>query len=203
MTSASEATARIASASNRTKPRYNISECTSSSDEQLTTGAASNGHIMPNSSGVFDYATWLVGRMSHEQRLKLSHSFTWADLRAGLGTPFIAYEVVRRALQPYGLCPAGKCTGLAEMSKDRRDALRRRMVHAAPSAPIFRSNEDLTSRLPKHDGGHAQDLPVADHLFMGIVCVDISRCSSTPKTLTDASGFSGKSWLDFLKHGIF
>ena len=71
---------------------------------------------MPNSSGVFDYAIWLVGRMSHEQRLKLTHSFSWVDLCAGLGTPFIAYEVVRRALQPYGLCPAGKCTGLTEMS---------------------------------------------------------------------------------------
>ena len=35
---------------------------------------------------------------------------------------------------------------------------------------------------------------------MGIVCVDISRCSSTPKSLTDASGSSGKSWLDFLKY---
>ena len=74
------------------------------------------------------------------------------------------------------------------------------MVHAASSAPIFRSNEDLTSRLPKYDGGNVQDLPVADPLFVGIVCVDISRCSSTPKSLTDASGSSGKSWLDFLKY---
>ena len=32
------------------------------------------------------------------------------------------------------------------------------------------------------------------------MCVDISRCSSTPKSLTDASGSSGKSWLDFLKN---
>ncbi len=111
-----------------------------------------------------------------------------------LGTPCIAYEVVRRALQPYGLCPAGKCTGLTEMSKDRRDALRRRVI-AASSDPIFRSSEDLTSWLP-----YVQDLPIADHLFMGIVCVDISRCSSTPKSLTDASGSSGKSWLDFLKY---
>ena len=106
---------------------------------------------MPNSSGVFDYATWLVGRMSHEQQLKLTHSFTWVDLCAGLGTPFIAYEALRRALQPYGLCPTGECTGLTEKSKNRRDALRRRMVHFAFSDPISRSNEDLTSRLTKDD----------------------------------------------------
>jgi len=144
---------------------------------------------MPNSSAVFDYATWLVGSMSHEPQLKLAHSFTWVDLCAGLGTPCIADEAVRRALQPYGMCPAGKCIGLTEMSKDRRDALRRRMVNAASPAPIFRSDEDLTYRLPNYDSGNCQDLPVADHLFMGIVCVDIRCCSSTPKSLTDASGF--------------
>jgi hypothetical protein len=109
VTSASEETARIASASNRTKSWYNNSECTSSSDEHLTTASASNGHIMPTSSGVFDYATWLVGRMSHAQQLKLTHSFTWVDLCAGLGTPFIA---VRRALQPYGLRPQVNALGL-------------------------------------------------------------------------------------------
>ena len=92
------------------------------------------------------------------------------------------------------MCPAGKCTGLTDMSKDRRGALRRRMVHAATSAPIFRSSEDLTSRLSKYDGGNVQDLPVVVHLCMGIVCVDISRCSSTPKSLTDALVSSGKSW---------
>ena len=41
---------------------------------------------------VLGYATWLVGRMSHEQQLKLTRNFTWMNLCAGLGTPFIAYE---------------------------------------------------------------------------------------------------------------
>jgi hypothetical protein len=200
VTSASEETARITEASNRTKSWHGQAERTSGSDEHITTVAASDGDSMPNPSGVFDYATWLVGRINHEQPLKLTRSFTWVDLCAGLGTPFIAYEALRRALQPYGMCPAGECTGLTEMSKDRRDALRRRMVHAASSAPIFRSNEDLTSRLPKDDGGNVQDLPIADHLCMGIARVDVSRCSSTPKSLADASGSSGKSWLDCLKY---
>ena len=66
-TSASEETARIAVASNRTNAWHDKAECTSRSDEQITTVAASDGDSMPNSSGVFDYATWLVGRMSHEQ----------------------------------------------------------------------------------------------------------------------------------------
>ena len=98
------------------------------------------------------------------------------------------------------MCHTNVCTGLTEKSKDNRDALRRRMVHAASSAPIFTRNEDITSRLPRDDRGNVQYLPIAVHLFMGIVRVDISRCSSTPKSLTDDSGSSGKSWLDFLKY---
>ena len=74
------------------------------------------------------------------------------------------------------------------------------MVHAASAAPTFTSNADLTSRLPKDEGENVKDLPIVDHLFMGIVRVNVSRCSSTPKSLTDASGSSGKSWLDFLKY---
>lgn len=50
------------------------------------------------------------------------------------------------------------------------------------------------------DQGHFQDLPVADILFLGIVCVDISSCTATPKSLTDASGNTGKSWLPFLQY---
>ncbi|MFM7977721.1 MAG: hypothetical protein ACKPKO_00255, partial [Candidatus Fonsibacter sp.] len=34
----------------------------------------------------------------------------------------------------------------------------------------------------------------------GIVCVDISHCNSTPQSLTDAAGSSGKCWLGFLKY---
>ena len=67
-------------------------------------------------------------------------------------------------------------------------------------SPIFCDNAALTTQTPKDDQGSFQDLPVADILFLGIVCVDISACSSTPKSLEDPSGATGKSWLDFLKY---
>ena len=35
---------------------------------------------------------------------------------------------------------------------------------------------------------------------MGIVCVDISTETSTPKSLNDATGASGQCWLDFLAY---
>ena len=65
---------------------------------------------------------------------------------------------------------------------------------------IFSSSSALTSRTPKDDRDTFQDLPVADHLFMGIVCVDISGLTSTPKSLNDVSGAIGKSWSDFLAY---
>ena len=120
---------------------------------------------------------WLVGRLTEEQRLKLTQPFTWMDFCAGLGTSLIAYEALRRGMLPHGLSPAGECKGLTETCKDRREALRRRAVHATNSPPIFVSNSSLTSRAPKDDQGNFQDLPVADHLFMGIVCIDVSVCS--------------------------
>ena len=58
----------------------------------------------------------------------------------------------------------------------------------------------MASRTPKDDQGTFQDLPKADHIFMGIVCVDISRLTSTPKALSDTSGASGKCWADFLAY---
>ena len=134
-TSVSDERARIAAAAKRTRTwRGDASEVTSS-DEMVATPAASDSHSMPNSSGVFDYATWLVGRLTAEQRQKLTHSFTWMDLCAGLGTSFVAYEALRRALLPHGLSPAGECQGLTEMSDSTRAALRRRIVHGPNSPP--------------------------------------------------------------------
>ena len=200
LTSVSEETGRIAAAAKKTSSWNGNAEDVSSSEEMLTTPVASHSHNISNTSGVFDYATWLVGRLTEEQRRKLTHSFTWMDLCAGLGTPLIAYEALRRGLLPHGLSPAGECQGLTEMSDNRRAALRRRTMHTTNSPPIFPSNSALTSRTPKDDQGNFPDLPIADHLFMGIVCVDISVCSSTPKSLNDACGATGKCWLAFLAY---
>ena len=108
LTSESEETTRINRATKRTKRWAQQDEGTSGSDVDHAMGEVGTASSsLPKTSGVFDYATWLVGRMSHEQRLKLTRNFTWVDLCPGLGTPFIAYEALRRALQPYGISPAG------------------------------------------------------------------------------------------------
>ena len=199
-TSLSEETARIAAAATRTQHWVRGAEEVTSSEEDYATPVATDSHSMPKSSSVFAYATWLVGHLTEEQRQKLTCQFTWMDLCAGLGTPYIAYEALRHGMLPYGISPKGECTGLTEKSPDRRAALRRRAIRADSSAPIFASNSALTSRTPNDDQGNPRDLPIADHLFMGIVCVDISAESSTPKSLTDETGATGQCWLGFLAY---
>ena len=158
-TSASEETKRIAAAAKRSQSWVEDADEITSSEEAFATPAASDSHSIPNTSGAFDYATWLVGRLTEEQRLKLTHRFSWMDLCAGLGTPFITYEALRRGMLPHGLSPAGECKGLTEMSETRRAALQRRAAHATNSPPIFKSNSALTSRNPKDDGGHLPGPP--------------------------------------------
>ena len=114
------------------------------------------------------------------------------DLCAGLGTTLTVYEAIRRALNNHALCIHGECHGMTELSKDRREALGRRLASLSFAAPILPRNADLTA--------NTSDCVLADILFMGIVCVDISQCSSTPKSLTDPKGSSGASWMEFLAY---
>jgi len=82
-TSVSTETGRIAAAAKRTKLwETDAEEDTTTSEEGLTVPVASDSSSMPNSSGVFDYATWLVNRLTEEQRQKLTRHFSWMDLCA-------------------------------------------------------------------------------------------------------------------------
>jgi hypothetical protein len=110
--------------------------------------------------------------LSEEQRKHLARSFSYMDLCAGLGTTLIVYEAIRRALNKHALCIHGECHGMTELSKDRREALGRRLASLSFAAPILPRNADLTA--------NTSDGVLADILFMGIVCVDISQCFSTP-----------------------
>ena len=199
-TSESEETRRIAAATKRTQAWSSKGGEATSSDELETAAATSHSQNVPDTSGLFDYATWLMDLLTDTQRQSLTSRFTWMDLCAGLGTPIIVYEALRRALLPFNLSLDGTCTGLTEMNDSRREALRRRTVHAPNDPPIFKSNSELSSRTPKDDRGNIHDIPIAKLLFMGIVCVDISGCTSTPKSLTDQGGATGQCWLAFLDY---
>ena len=201
-TSASEETARIQAATKRARKWDAAEEHTSCSDDDMQGSASTDmgSASMPNTSGVFDYAIWLVGKLSTEQRDRLQRSFHFMDLCAGLGTTLLACEALKFAMIKYGLRIDGTCTGLTEVAEGKREALRRRCASLHIDPPMFESNASLSAQLPQDADGNFVDVPLADILFMGIVCVDISRCSSTPKSLTDPEGASGKSWNDLLAY---
>ena len=147
---------------------------------------------MPKTRGVFHYTGWRIGNLTEEHRSQLARSFTYMDLCTGLGTTLIVHEAIRLAMARRGLNINGQCTGLTESDKDRREALGRRLGCLGLNAPIKNRNADLSDDL--------SDMCLADLLFMGIVCTDISSCTSTPKSLNDPLGSIGASWMPFLAY---
>ena len=161
----------------------------------------------PQSSGVFHYAEWFVSKLESCQRDLLKTAFesaTYMDLCAGLGTSIIVSEALRHALMP--CTGSAKCVCLTESCKVRQAALQRRIDALGESGmsevkiPILQSNATLAQDDIMDVHGNRVDRPVADILFMGIVCVDISKCSSTPKSITNPDCESGRSWLDLLAY---
>ncbi len=144
-TSASEEIARIQRAIKRTKKWTSTAEG-SDLDSGRSIGVADmETTSMPKSSGVFDYAQWLVEKLTSEQCGKLQRPSTYMDVCAGLGTSVIAQEALRRAMLQYRLCIDGQCTCLIEIAKDLQAALRRHLECVKATAPILESNADLTS----------------------------------------------------------
>ena len=103
-------------------------ERTSGSEREYAMGQANmEATSMPKTSGVFHYTEWLIGKLTDDQRRKLARSFAYMDLCAGLGSTLIVHEAIRQAMANHGLQTNGQCTGLTELSKERREALVRRV----------------------------------------------------------------------------
>ena len=132
-------------AAKRAKMLTGDEEGTSDSDVDYARGEADMASAsMPKTSGVADYVEWLVGKLSEEQRGRLTRAFTYMDLCAGLGTTRIAHAGIRRAMLECGIHDHGQCSGLTEMSMDRRAALQRRLTRLGLTAPYAESNADLS-----------------------------------------------------------
>ena len=96
----------------------------------------------------------------------------------------------------------GQCIGLTELNEAKRNALRRRLacvIGHAPTPSIYIDNASLSLTPVLDEHSNVVGRPIADCLFC-IVCADISRMTSTPKSLTDTDGSSGKSWCDCLAY---
>ena len=214
-TSESEETSRITQAAARASqwgrkgkqptPKPKPSECTSDSETYMASAKCATSGSHPITSGAFDYCSWVIKEVLSEAECeKLAKApFTYMDLCAGMGTSIISVEAVRRALAERGVTLRSTCTALTEKNPRKREALHRRLLHqfGNPPAPdIFKSNAALAAERPVDEVGVLVSQAIADILFQGIVCVNISNLTSTPKSVTDVDGASGESWMSTLTY---
>ena len=212
-TSESEETSRITQAAARASqwgrkgkqptPKPKPSECTSDSETYMASAKSATSGSHPITSGAFDYCSWVIKEVLSEAECeKLAKApFTYMDLCAGMGTSIISVEAVRRALAERGVTLRSTCIALTEKNPRKREALHRRLLHqfGNPPAPdIFKSNAALAAERPVDEVGVLVSQAIADILFQGIVCVNISNLTSTPKSVTDVDGASGESWMSTL-----
>ena len=133
---------------------------------------------MPSSSSLLAYAHWLEDHvlLQQEKRMLKQHrdNFTFAELRAGMGSGSMAAHAMSAA----GI-GQGECVLATEACAWKRKALNRKSRTSACLAKCLK----------------ALELPCYDALLTGIVCVDISNLSTCPKSLTDATGKSGQSFF--------
>jgi site-specific DNA-cytosine methylase len=149
---------------------------------------------------LFNYTAWLVDTVLtpvEQKRLAEMETFSFGEFCAGMGSGMMASEALRRS----GIGCSGRCHCLTELSTWKQKFLQSQCdILKQDNAHIFKSTGDLAKAPCTDIHGKLHDLPVFDILFMGIVCVDISRLTSRPKSLMDASGASGSSFNQCLHY---
>ena len=107
-----------------------MSEQTSKSDHESEIGAIELGGgetsaSFPASSGLIDYATWLVQNLTLDeiQRLQDRWPTTYAELCAGMGSGTMALRALQMALCDHGIVVQNECTFVTETCAWKRKAL--------------------------------------------------------------------------------
>ena len=152
----------------------------------------------PVTSGLFDFCDYIVQHILDEdgQTQIIKKPYCYMDFCAGLGTSVICTEAVRRSLQTVGKELDATCVCLTEKCPKKLAVLKR----YNSGATIFADTTAAAEDLPRDCDGKCVERPCADILFQGIVCVDISSLSSTPKSLLNKHGKSGQAWESTLTY---
>jgi site-specific DNA-cytosine methylase len=139
----------------------------------------------PVSSGVFDYVKWLMdGRLSDMEKETLHCKFplTVGSMCSGMGTEDIGLRALQRAMVACGHDGFEVIsTFKAESDPRKADFLRR---HTSKGTMIYNDNAALASPLPVNARDEQTERPPCKILVCGIVCVDISSLTPTPKPVS-------------------
>ena len=195
-------------------------EADTSSDEDMspipptssldTHCVATNCHKLPLTSGLFDYSRHLLLEvLSADELSSLKRVYTctykFAEFCAGTATGTMCVEALRRAAATDGgFNLRGECVFYTELDQWKRSVIA--TMHATMPvkqlvpALMFERTGDL-SKQPAHTAdGSFVDCPVCQIAFCGIVCVDVSSLSTTPKSVMDPTGKSGSSFLELMAY---
>ncbi|CAK0812884.1 unnamed protein product [Prorocentrum cordatum] len=181
-------------------------EHTSSSEWKPVTGPGPA--TTPRTSGVTDYLEWATSTaLSVDERGSLPAQYNFIDFCAGMGTSLLcasALELACARVLPAGsgaTCPHGVAVAVTEKNDEKlraigrmADAMVARRGSRVPRTLLFKDTADTATSTPTTRDGELVATPVAELLFMGIVCKDVSGCSTTPKSILDEEGASGHSW---------
>jgi hypothetical protein len=162
----------------------------------------------PASSGLLDYCCWMVDQLSPEERQSAASKWwpTFAEFCGGMGSGIISFEGLRRAMATHHLRVRASCACLTEQAPWKASALKEllgclNVGQEAHPCPIISRTGDLNNVVIRDFQDEAvAEKPTCHLLLMGIVCVDISNLTTTPKSVMDVEGESGRSLRELLQY---
>ena len=191
-----------AMAGERKRPKPSKERQTSSSSssvEESTCADPSARQCMPTRSGVFSYVNWIVEhRLSPLDRetLRGKSPLTVGSMCSGMGTE----DIGLRALQSAMLTCGHDGFEVQSTFKAEKDPRKAQFLcrHAAPGTHIFSDNAALANTMAVTVKGQEVERPLCKILVCGIVCVDISGLTRTPKPVS-GHGKSGMALQGLLQ----
>ena len=205
----------------RSKPSASKPSAPTVDDESSMQGTSNSSDSeaetpKPASSGLLDYCSWMVDRLSPEERASAAANWwqTFAEFCAGMGTGTICFEGLRRAMARHDLKVEATCACMTEAVKWKAKALKELhdpldaaifagcLNHQAPPCHIFTRTGDLNNTVVMKDflDEVVVEKPTFHLLLQGIVCIDISGLSSTPRSVMDVAGESGQSLREMVEY---
>jgi site-specific DNA-cytosine methylase len=176
-----------------------------SSEEESSSGESTPNLVdhkqLPVSSGVFDYMEWAVNHVltdAEKDSVCRKAPLSIGSMCSGMGTEDLACRAIENAMLRAGRVSFKTHSAYkAESNDDKIDFLKR---HTTGSTQIFASNADLAQAEAQNVNKEIVARPTSKVLTAGIVCIDISSMTTTPRAVSGAgkSGDSLRGLLDSL-----
>jgi site-specific DNA-cytosine methylase len=176
-----------------------------SSDEDVSSPNVAK--TMPKSSGLLDYVSWAVNTVLTEAErdaLTVLSPVPVGSMCSGMGTEDMACQAIEAAMLEAGKGKFSAHSAFKAESDPHKVAFLQRHVRSS-STEIFDSNAALQHTEVQTVSGDIVPRPTCKVLAAGIVCIDISGLTTTPKPVSGdgKSGLALRGLLDSLRSMSF